>query len=433
MSKQNTKHQQQNLKIAKGLRFRIAEDGNIYASISNSSGEFYIAHEVLSILAIISNTRKNLTIKEIPILLKTHFQQIIKNIPSDEECRTLINDLIGAGVLLAENDNLSKHMHNDGFGDPWAQWTMLTDKYRSESYYSALKKHVNSKSIVLDIGSGTGFLSAISLQLGAKKVIAIEETSSANSIKPILNKLNLLNEFNKFTLHNMNSFDVQLPHDITVVVSELFGNDAFQEGVLPTLREIGSRLFNKNITYIPKKITVFFDIVELHSHHALHRIKAFNSYQNKNYYDESFLSNFLFAAGKCLNLEDISFSLPLNKNDFEKVTTSTNLGTTNLNPPPIFPKDKLKHPFYGKRSIQISKDCLNALALIWFRVELTEGITISSLVTEKDACEHWSPIAIPLKKTLYKNDVITLHHYLNDDENYFHCHIFQNNEKIGSR
>lgn len=433
MSKQNIKHQVLKLRVAKGLRFRIAEDRNIYASISSSSGEFYIAPEVLSILCLFSNSHQNLTLREIPSKLKKQFHAISTNLPLEEECEALIEDLIGAGILLKENENQTKHMQADGFGDPWAQWTMLADKFRSEAYFTALKTHMNSNSIVLDVGSGTGFLSAIALHLGAKKVIAIEETKAANNIKPILNQLGLHTSANNFALHNMNSFDVELKDEVTIIVSELFGNDAFQEGVIPTLRELGSRLFDKKITYIPQSVTVFFDIVDLYSHSALHRIKAFLTYQNKDFYKEEFLSNFLSAAGKQLDLEEISFSLPLEKKDYGKATQSTEIGMTRLDPPPNFPTDPKKHPFYGRKSIKIKNDCQNALALIWFRVELAKGITISSLATENDACEHWSPIAIPLKKTLNKNDTIEIHHQLSENENYIHCNIYHNNEKIGSR
>lgn len=433
MSKQNTKQQILKLKVAKGLRFRIAEDGNTYSSISSSSGEFYIAPEVLSILCLLANNNQNLTIKEIPSRLNKYFQSVSTNLPLEEECDALIEDLIGAGILIKENDSQTKHMQTDGFGDPWAQWTMLADKFRSESYFNALKKQINPNSIVLDIGSGTGFLSGISLHLGAKKVIAIEETSAANNIKPIFQKLDFDTSNKNFVLHNMNSFDVKLNDEVTIIVSELFGNDAFQEGVIPTLREIGSRLFDKKITYIPKKVTVFFDVVDLHSNPALHRIKALQSFKKKDYYNEKFLSDFLVSAGNTLDLEDISFSLPIGKNDFNQATLSTEIGETRLDPPPFFPKDINKHPFYGKKSIKINKDCNNAVALIWFRVELTDGITISSLVSEHDACEHWSPIAIPLKKALNKNDVIEIQHQLNEEENYIHCNIFHNKEKIGSR
>ncbi|APJ04553.1 50S ribosomal protein L11 methyltransferase [Silvanigrella aquatica] len=433
MSKQNNNHKLLNLNVAKGLRLRFADDGNTYASISSSSGEFYMAPEVLSLLCLLGNKNLKYTLKEIPGLLKKQFQNISSNLPNEAECSALIEDLIGAGILLLETNQTSKHMQSDGFGDPWAQWTMLADEFRSQAYFKALKKHINNNSIVLDVGSGTGFLSAISLHLGAKKVVAIEETNTANCIKPILNQLKLNTSNKSFILHNMNSFDVTLNDEITTIVSELFGNDPFQEGVLPTLREIGSRLFDKKINYIPQSVAVFFDIIDLLNHPALHRIKAFQQFQNKNFYKEEFLTEFLCAAGKTLDLNEISFSLPLNKNDFIAATKSTEIGSTRLDPPPTFSKDLNKHPFYGKKTIKINHDCQNALALIWFRAELTKDVTISSLISEQDACAHWSPIAIPLKKTLMKNDIIEIHHELNDTENYIHCKIFHNNEKIGSR
>ena len=109
------------------------------------------------------------------------------------------------------------------------------------------------------------------------------------------------------------------------------------------------------------------------------------------------------------------------------------IGETRLDPPPYFSKDLNKHPFFGKKTIKITKDCQNSIALIWFRVELTDDIFISSLVSENDACAHWSPIAIPLKKSLKENDFIEIQHQLNDEENYIHCNIYHNKEKIGSR
>ena len=87
----------------------------------------------------------------------------------------------------------------------------------------------------------------------------------------------------------------------------------------------------------------------------------------------------------------------------------------------------------GKKTFAIKKDVNNAIAIIWFRVHLTDEITISSLISETDACSHWSPIALPINKPLKENDLIEINHYLNDEENHIHCELFCNKEKIGSR
>ncbi len=428
MSKQSSKLKKINLKVAKGLRLRIAEDGHVYGSISSSSGEFYIAPEVLTILSLLANFKHSLSMNELPKLLKQTFQGIQTNLPTEEECEQLLSDLLGAGVLVDDATQSSKHMQNDGFGDPWAQWTMIADQPRCEAYCNAIHKNITKDSVVLDVGSGAGFLSAISLRANAKKVIAIEETNAAKYIHPILNKLNINHDKNKFILHNKNSFDVNLSDDITLVVSELFGNDPFQEGVLPTLREIAGKLKNENAKFIPEKLFVYLQIADLKQHAALNRIKEFQSPQNSN---KNFVNNFIKSALTVLDLDEISFSLPLTKHDFKIASSALEIGTTQLNPPPIY-KQKA-NPFKGKKTITIEKDCSTAVCLLWFRVELIKDITISSLISEKDACDHWSPIVIPLKNNLLKNDQITIEYNLNDEENYLNCRIYLDKKLIGSR
>jgi hypothetical protein len=281
------------------------------------------------------------------------------------------------------------------------------------------------------VGAGSGLLSAISLNLGAKKVIAIEETNSALYIKSIFKKLGLNFNSSKFELHNKNSFDVEINDTVNLIVSELFGNDPFQEGVIITLREIASKLINFNVNYIPKSLTVLMQIIDLHSHSAFHRIQAFQKPDDSNLTNNKFLSNFLNTAKENLDLNNISFSLPLTKNDFSILGKAVELGTIPLNPPPVYSKEK--HPLKGIKTLSINKNADNAIAIIWFRVHLTDEITISSLISETDACSHWSPIAIPLNKSLKENDFIEINHYLNDEENHIHCELFYNKEKIGSR
>lgn len=428
MSKQSTKLKKINLKVAKGLRLRIAEDGNTYGSISSSSGEFYLAPEVLTILTLLANFKHPVTVEVLPKLLKTTYQNILSNLPSEEECSLLIEDLLGAGVLVSDNTQSQKHLQNDGFGDPWAQWTMLADAPRCEAYFAALNKVIQKDSIVLDVGSGTGLLSAIALYANAKKVIAIEETNSAKYIQPILNKLELKTEKNKFTLHNKNSFDVTLNEKISVVVSELFGNDPFQEGVLSTLREIASKLEIQNVKFIPEKLTVYAQIVDLKHHAALNRIQKFQSLESNA---NSFLSDFLNSALNVLDLDDISFSLPLTKSDFKLSSDPVELGTTTLNPPPVF--NEKSNPFKGKKTLFIKNSCSTAVCLLWFRVQIYQDITISSLISESDACDHWSPIIIPLKNTVSKDTELTIEYGLNEAENSLTCNIFQNKKRIGSR
>ena len=61
---------------------------------------------------------------------------------------------------------------------------MLNDETRNEAYYQALKKVITPDSIVVDVGSGSGLLSLMAAQLGAKKVFSVEQRVELCAIFP---------------------------------------------------------------------------------------------------------------------------------------------------------------------------------------------------------------------------------------------------------
>jgi 16S rRNA G966 N2-methylase RsmD len=432
MSKKNQIVQYSNFKLAHGLKFRIDSKGHFLASISSSSGEFYLAPEILSLLQLLGN-QKISNIKNISSLLKKQQNLISNSLPQESECHEIIQSLTAAGILITQEGQCQKSFHQDGFGDLWAQWTMLADNVRCQAYFLALQKEISCQSVVLDVGAGTGFLSAVALHLGAKRVIAVEETHAAETILPLLKKLKLPTQSEKFTLHNTNSFDILGDNSVNLIVSELFGNDPFQEGVLPTLREISLKFKNKNIQYIPKKLTLFFQIIDIHHHPTYHRISCLQNMNSKKKDPENFLFQFLHAAAKTLDLNEVSFPLPLQGSNFTKASEPLEMFSIPLDPPPQLSKNFYQKPFHTKKSSVILKSCETPVALLWFRVQLTTTFSLSSLSTEHDGCEHWSPIAIVLKKSLEKEEQIDFQFYLNHDENHLHCEIFHHNFKIGQR
>ena len=62
---------------------------------------------------------------------------------------------------------------------------MLNDITRNDAYYKALAKIITPESIVVDVGAGSGLLSCMAAQLGAKKVFAVEkEVMLCNVVLP---------------------------------------------------------------------------------------------------------------------------------------------------------------------------------------------------------------------------------------------------------
>lgn len=396
-----------NLKLAKALRFQIGSDGNLYASVSNSQGSFFVAPEVLSFLCLIGNEKG-------------------KNLPNTREWNQLLEELIGAGLVIDDMDNKGHLQPEDGFADSWIQWAMISDHTRCLAYEKAIKKSVNPDSHVLDVGAGCGFLSASALSAGAKKITAIEETKSALAIHPILEKIDPKFK-NKITIENKNSFDAKITPDISLVISELFGNDPFSEGVIPTLKNIAARFQNKQPEYIPQKMTVYFEFCEVVEHPVLHRLSAF---QNEEEKQKDLFSKFLNSAKKILDLDKVSFPLAIDAQNLKRISQPLSLGSTPLNPP----QKTVKKDFTQKKSLKLNQQSnQTTIGLIWFRVHLTPELTISSHPQESDACQHWSPIAIALNQQIFKEDLLEIKSSLDDFENFIAVDVFCNKKKIGSR
>ena len=423
MSKQFNEFQ-----LSKALRIRIGDDGNMYGMTTHSSGEFYLAPEIVSILCQVGKLESKFNMNNIHKNLNLHYKNILKNLPDEKECEVILNDLIASGLIISNKKEISREALNDGFGDHWIQWAMLADTSRCAAYEKALLKAINSKSIVADVGAGTGFLTAVCLKAGAKKVFAIEETQIAQKIIPFLKNLKLPTQKESLTIVNKNSFDSPLPHNVTHVVSELFGNDPLQEGVIPTLRNL-SQSFPNQPLYIPEKVSVYFELIDILDHPIKHRIQALFTKQKTN-----FISDCLTSAKNIFNLDGLSFPIALSKNQFKRIASPIELGQLPLNPPLSY-TNKKQHPLFGHKKITCQNEGNCVVGLLWFRDHLNKNETLSTHCIEKDAADHWSPLVILLNQPIAKKEEITVQYGLNDLETNINCKIFINKGKnlIGER
>lgn len=304
----------------------------------------------------------------------------------------------------------------DGFGDPWIQWAMLADAPRCRAYGKALALAVNPQSVVVDVGAGTGLLGAMALKTGARKVFAIEETAAARGIVPLFKTLGLPTTRPSFELFQGNSSEATLPRDTTLVVSELFGNDPFCEGVLPALRDIGSRLpAGARVQWVPEALEVFVEIAGLVKSGVHARVAALAAARATGTTGTAaprakavatkkatrtapprtdFYAEFLAASAQALPLETLSFAVPLQKDDLVRIGQPLSLGVVRLDPPssPVV-------RYAGEGAVACRPAEAGAaplVAVVWFRVRLDARTTLSNHPMEADACGHWSPIVVPL-------------------------------------
>ena len=127
---------------------------------------------------------------------------------------------------------------------------MLADRVRHEAFRAALKQAIDpGRSTVVDIGAGTGVLAFFAREIGAREVW-LYDPGPALQLAEIVAARNGIDG-----LHFVpeRSLDVADPPHADVVVAEVLGNFAYEEGVLETLRD-ARRFLAPRGTLIPRSI-----------------------------------------------------------------------------------------------------------------------------------------------------------------------------------
>jgi len=132
---------------------------------------------------------------------------------------------------------------------------MMNDDDRNNFYFSALKSTINKEeSSILEIGTGSGLLSIMASNLGAKEINTCEANSEVARIAiKVISENNLGDKINVI---QKKSNDVKVGLDISkpadILLSEILSSEFLGEGVLPTLEDAKKRLISKNAKIIPE-------------------------------------------------------------------------------------------------------------------------------------------------------------------------------------
>lgn len=174
---------------------------------------------------------------------------------------TAFHILMKEGVLsLSNKQQHSFGFHRTRFDSFPVHIRMLNDKTRTLAFQNAIRELVTSDDIVLDIGTGNGILAATAAMCGAKHVYAIEQTDFIEVAHAVF-KANGLDD--KITLIHGNSKNIDLPQKATVLVSEIIGNDPFDESILATFKDAKERLLTADAKLIPNQIDVYATLWEM--------------------------------------------------------------------------------------------------------------------------------------------------------------------------
>jgi len=129
--------------------------------------------------------------------------------------------------------------------------TLIADEARNDAFFRALKAVIKpGKTVVADIGAGTGLLGLMAAKLGAKEVFLFETAEVAGVAAQVL-KANRAKNCHLIPCHST-EFDDRLAAD--VIVSETLGNYALEENIIATLADARARFLKSGGAIIPSRI-----------------------------------------------------------------------------------------------------------------------------------------------------------------------------------
>ena len=131
---------------------------------------------------------------------------------------------------------------------------MLNDRVRTSSLLDGIRDVVRPDDIVVDIGTGTGVLAIAAAHAGARHVYAIE-SGKIGEVAQNLFKANSLAD--RITLIKGHSTKINLPERADVLVSELIGEEPFEEKVLEVMMDARNRFLKPTGRLLPCAIQVF--------------------------------------------------------------------------------------------------------------------------------------------------------------------------------
>jgi len=136
---------------------------------------------------------------------------------------------------------------DEGFHD-----LLLGDEVRMTAFRTAIAEAVRPGMTVLDLGTGTGILALWALQAGAKRVYGIDLNASV--LQTATERVVAAGYGERFSPIHGVSFDVSLPERVDLVVSEIMGNLADNEGFVAILADVRQRLLADGGLMVPSRV-----------------------------------------------------------------------------------------------------------------------------------------------------------------------------------
>ncbi len=129
---------------------------------------------------------------------------------------------------------------------------LLQDRVRNETFRRAIRQVVRPGDLVLDIGAGTGILSAFALQAGARHVYLVESTDIISCAGKILK---CSGWGRRATLLRAEAEKIRyVGRKVDVILIELIGSFGIDENILDVLVPVRDRALREGGSIIPRRL-----------------------------------------------------------------------------------------------------------------------------------------------------------------------------------
>jgi len=144
--------------------------------------------------------------------------------------------------------------------------SMLHDTARMDAFRRAIDASVEPGDVVVDIGCGTGVLSFMACEAGARKVYAIE----GGPVIELARELAVDNGFaDRIEFLAGWSLEVGIPEPADVLISETIGNAGLDEGILAWTFDARQRLLRPGAVLVPQRLRMWVAAAESFDGHEL--------------------------------------------------------------------------------------------------------------------------------------------------------------------
>lgn len=189
--------------------------------------------------------------------------------------------------------------------------TLIADGVRNTAFHEALAAIIlRGKTVVADIGAGTGLIGLMASKLGAREVYLYEAAEVAGVAAAVLKA----NKAKGCQLIPGHSTEMDDPPLADVVVSETLGNYALEENIIDTLADAQRRHLKSGGVMIPQRIRQFVcPVVSDRFHNELTvwdgvgfgiDLAVARTMSLNNVYVRSFTADDLFDGGEAAKLWD---------------------------------------------------------------------------------------------------------------------------------